>query len=96
MTLSKLKLAVLGALLVPMASVLAEEAPAAEAASDFSFSGNVGMYSDYIFRGYTQTKHQPALQGGFDMEHSSGLYLGTWASNVKWTTEGGYMDDNDL
>jgi uncharacterized protein (TIGR02001 family) len=96
MTLSKLKLAVLGALVVPMTSVLAEEAPAAEAASDFSFSGNVGMYSDYIFRGYTQTKHQPALQGGFDMEHSSGLYLGTWASNVKWTTEGGYMDDNDL
>ena len=44
MTLSKLKLAVLGALVVPMTSVLAEEAPAAEAASDWSVSGNVGLY----------------------------------------------------
>mgnify|MGYP006156260923 FL=1 len=95
MKLSTLKLAVLGALLTPMTSVFAEEAPV-EAASDFSVSGNVGMYSDYIFRGYTQTKHMPAIQGGFDIEHSSGLYLGTWASNVKWTTEGGYMDDNDI
>ena len=95
MKLSTLKLAILGALLTPMTSVFAEEAPA-EAASEFSFSGNVGMYSDYIFRGYTQTKHMPAIQGGFDIEHSSGLYLGTWASNVKWTTEGGYMKDNDL
>ncbi|MBT5411275.1 MAG: hypothetical protein HOK74_04445, partial [Nitrosomonadales bacterium] len=53
MKLSTLKLAVLGALLTPMTSLFAEEAPA-EAASEFSFSGNVGMYSDYIFRGYTQ------------------------------------------
>ncbi len=40
---------------------------AEDAASDYSFSANVGLYSDYIFRGYTQTQGQPALQGGFDM-----------------------------
>ena len=96
MTLSKLKLAVLGALVVPMASVLAEEAPAAEAASDFSFSANVGLYSDYIFRGYTQTENNPALQGGFDVEHASGLYAGVWASNVDWTTNTGAMSQNSL
>ena len=96
MTLSKLKLAVLGALVVPMASVLAEEAPAAEAASDFSFSANVGLYSDYIFRGYTQTENKPALQGGFDVSHSSGLYAGVWASNVDWTVQGGSMRDNSV
>ena len=96
MTLSKLKLAVLGALVVPMTSVLAEEAPAAEAASEFSYSANVGLYSDYIFRGYTQTKHQPAIQGGFDLEHSSGFYAGIWGSNVEWTTESGIMTDNSV
>ena len=92
MTLSKLKLAVLGALVVPMTSVLAEEAPpaAVEAPkSDFSVSGNVGLFSDYIFRGYTQTENNPALQGGFDVEHASGLYAGVWASNVDWTTNTG-------
>ena len=99
MKLTTLKMAVLGALMLPTMSVIAEEAATAAVEapkSDFSVSGNVGLFSDYIFRGYTQTKHQPAIQGGFDVEHSSGLYLGTWASNVKWTTEGGYMDDNDL
>ena len=95
MTLSKLKLAVLGALVVPMTSVLAEEAPAAEAASEFSYSANVGLYSDYIFRGYTQTQNNPALQGGMDVEHSSGFYAGTWASNVEWTTQG-TMNENSL
>ena len=95
MKLNKLKLAVLGALMVPLTAIHAEEAAPAET-SDWSISANVGLYSDYIFRGYTQTKHQPALQGGFDVEHSSGFYIGTWASNVKWTTEGSYMDDNDL
>lgn len=99
MKLTTLKMVVLGALMLPTMSVIAEEAATAAVEapkSDFSVSGNVGLFSDYIFRGYTQTKHQPAIQGGFDVEHSSGLYLGTWASNVKWTTEGGYMDDNDL
>jgi uncharacterized protein (TIGR02001 family) len=43
---------------------------------EFSFSANVGLYTDYIFRGYTQTQNEPAIQGGFDVEHSSGLYAG--------------------
>ena len=92
MEFKKVKLAVLGALMLPLsAAVVAEEAKSA-----FSVSGNVGLYSDYIFRGYTQTKNDPALQGGFDIEHESGAYAGVWASNVNWTTEGGYMDDNSL
>jgi len=93
-------------LMVPLTAIHAEEAAPAET-SDWSISANVGLYSDYIFRGYTQTKHQPAIQGGFDVEHSSGFYLGTWASNVAWTTEplgsdslpstsDGYMQDNSV
>ena len=35
-----------------------------------------------MFRGISQTNEKPALQGGFDLGHKSGLYAGTWASNV--------------
>jgi uncharacterized protein (TIGR02001 family) len=94
MKASKMKMAVLGALMLPLIPAVAEEAKGA--ASAFSVSGNVGIYSDYMFRGYTQTKEDPALQGGFDVEHESGAYAGVWASNVNWTTEGNYMDDNSL
>ena len=104
MKLTKLKMAVMAALLVPTMSTLAEtvdvvkqeEKRTEEKASDFSFSANVGIYSDYIFRGYTQTQNNPALQGGMDVEHSSGFYAGTWASNVEWTTAGGTMNENSL
>ncbi len=70
-------------------SALAQTPAAAPAApaSDHTFTGNVGLYSQYIFRGLTQTNRQPALQGGFDYAHSSGFYLGTWASNISWLKE---------
>ena len=57
---------------------------AAEAASPHTLSANVGLYSQYVFRGLTQTDRDPAIQGGFDYSHSSGFYLGTWASNISW------------
>lgn len=62
-----------------------EQAPA----SPHTLTGNVGLYSQYIFRGLTQTDRKPALQGGFDYSHSSGFYLGTWASNSSWLSDGG-------
>jgi uncharacterized protein (TIGR02001 family) len=45
-------------------------------------SGNVSMATDYVFRGWSQTDNQIAIQGGLDYAHDSGFYLGTWASNV--------------
>lgn len=56
-------------------------------ASPHTLTGNVGFFSQYIFRGNTQTNRDPALQGGFDYSHSSGFYLGTWASNISWLTD---------
>lgn len=56
-------------------------------ASPHTLTGNVGVYSQYIFRGLTQTNGDPALQGGFDYSHSSGFYLGTWLSNISWLTD---------
>lgn len=58
-------------------------APAAPAATpEHTLTGNVSLNSDYRFRGISQTWLLPAVQGGFDYAHSSGLYAGTWASNV--------------
>lgn len=45
---------------------------------------NVGVVSDYRYRGISQTRRDPALQGGIDYTHKSGFYLGTWASGIRW------------
>jgi uncharacterized protein (TIGR02001 family) len=49
---------------------------------DYTIEGNFGLFSDYRFRGISQTNLKPALQGGFDYAHKSGFYAGTWASSV--------------
>ena len=68
--------------------------------SPHSVTANLGFASDYRFRGISQTFEDPAIQGGFDYAHSSGFYLGTWATNVEplelagsnmeWDLYGGY------
>ena len=77
---SLITIAVLGALAAPSFVFAAEK----ETKSDFTTSGSVGLFSQYIFRGLTQTDRDPALQGNFDINHSTGLYLGMWGSNVSW------------
>lgn len=70
---------------VPTAVIAAE--------SPHSFSGNINLTSDYLFRGVSQTTNKPAIQGGFDYEHASGFHIGTWASNVDWVTT---KDNNSM
>lgn len=43
--------------------------------------------SQYVFRGLSQTDGKPAIQGGLDYAHPSGLYAGTWLSNISWFTD---------
>lgn len=74
----------------------AAHAPAMAEESPYTLSANIGLTSDYVFRGVSQTQNQPALQGGFDFVHSSGFYVGTWGSNVNWVEEGGYKDKNSM
>ncbi|MFZ9162326.1 MAG: TorF family putative porin, partial [Burkholderiaceae bacterium] len=57
--------------LTSFGAVAADKAPE----PDFSISGNFGLFSDYRFRGISQTDRAPALQGGFDLTHKSGFYL---------------------
>ena len=54
---------------------------------DYTLSYNVGVVSDYRFRGIAQTNFKPALQGGIDFVHKSGFYAGTFASNVNWVKD---------
>jgi uncharacterized protein (TIGR02001 family) len=77
---SLLVLAASAALAAPSLAT-AQQAPAA-AQSPHTFTGNIALVSDYRFRGISQTFEKPALQGGFDYAHSSGIYLGNWNSNV--------------
>lgn len=51
---------------------------------DYTLSYNVGVASDYRFRGIAQTSFNPALQAGVDFAHKSGFYLGAWGSNISW------------
>ncbi len=80
---SLLSLAVLGALSVPTLSFAADATPAtAVATPDWTFPSSIGMVSDYIWRGQTQTWGKPAVQAGIEADHASGLYAGVWGSNV--------------
>lgn len=66
-------------------AVQAADAPA----SPHTFTGNLTVASEYLYRGIAQTDGAPALQGGFDYSHSSGVYLGFWGSNVSWVSDTG-------
>ena len=43
---------------------------------------NIGVVSNYIFRGVTQTGDEGAVQGGIDYTDASGFYLGAWTSEA--------------
>lgn len=87
MKMKPISFLLLAAIAAPLAAQAAE--------SPHSLSANVGMTSDYIFRGISQTGGDPAIQGGLDYTHKSGFYLGTWGSNVGWIEDfQGYASGN--
>lgn len=75
------------AVLLPVAlsTLSAAVAFADEAAPDNSVSFNAAVTSDYRYRGISQTRLKPAVQGGIDYTNApSGFYAGAWASTIKW------------
>ena len=50
---------------------------------------NVGLSTDYRYRGISQTRLQPAASAGADYAHASGWYVGTWLSTLKWIQDAG-------
>ncbi|MBJ7494293.1 MAG: hypothetical protein JHC77_04610, partial [Opitutales bacterium] len=65
------------------AAAMADAAPAVAPASAWTQSGNLALSSNYIWRGVSQNDDKVALQGGFDVAHTSGLSAGVWASNIQ-------------
>lgn len=63
-------------------------ASSADAQEGPEIAWNVGVLSDYVFRGFSQTDEEVAVQGGVDMTVGS-FYGGVWASNVD------FGDDTD-
>ena len=62
-------------------------APVAASAAD-GLSYNVGAVTDYRYRGLSQSRLEPALQGGADFTRG-GFYAGAWASTIKWIKDSG-------
>jgi uncharacterized protein (TIGR02001 family) len=72
----------------PATPAAAEPAPA--------FTWNVGVVTDYRYRGVSQSRLKPALNIGADYAHASGFYVGTWASTIKWVKDSKGKADIEL
>lgn len=69
------------AVVAPTLAALVLAALPAVSHADLAF--NVSATTDYRYRGISQTRLKPAVQGGVDYSNG-GFYLGAWASNIKW------------
>lgn len=91
-----------GARLALLAAALALGSPAARAdeAPEHSFTGKLALYSEYEYRGISQTSGKPALQLNLDYAHRGGFYLGTFLSNIEWLKDtaraNGFSTNADL
>lgn len=89
------KLSLAAALTLAFAAMGAPVAHAEEAAPEHAVSFNAAVTTDYRYRGLSQTRVKPALQGGADYTHNpSGFYVGTWGSTIKWIKDFG--GDSDI
>ena len=64
---------------------LTGSAIAADIGSGFDLSGNATITSEYFWRGQDQNSNAPAFQGGLDLAHETGLYIGIWSSPVNFS-----------
>ena len=76
-------------LLVGVLAAAAASAQTKAPEPDYTLSYNVGATTDYRYRGISQSRLNPALQGGVDFTHKSGVYLGAWASTIQWIKDAG-------
>ncbi|MFN7222363.1 MAG: TorF family putative porin [Burkholderiales bacterium] len=92
--------ALTGIALFGAAKAHAQAAPAPAPTPEHTFATKVSVYSEYEYRGISQTSEKPALQLNLDYSHSSGFYLGTFLTNVKWLKDsakaGGFKTNADI
>lgn len=76
---------------------LATPAAAQDAPGPITVSGSAALVSDYRFRGVSMTDKEMAVQAGVEVAHESGVYVGTWASNLAgWGTFAGANMELDI
>lgn len=74
---------------VAAAALSAVAVPSIALAADSSVAFNAGVVTDYRYRGISQSRLQPALQGGVDFT-AGAFYLGAWGSTIKWIKDAPY------
>jgi uncharacterized protein (TIGR02001 family) len=65
----------------------ATPAAAPEPTPENTLVPKISLYTEYEYRGISQTAEKPALQFNLDYTHTSGFYLGTFITNIKWLKE---------
>lgn len=78
-----------------VAAAAATSLPSIAHAEDSPLSFNVALTTDYRYRGISQSRLKPALQGGADYAFTSGFYVGAWASTIKWIKDNGSIASVD-
>lgn len=82
--------------LLALSAVLVTSAlPTLSHAEDNPLSFNVSVASDYRYRGISQTRFTPALQGGVDYALPGGFYVGAWGSTIRWIKDAGTLGGVD-
>ena len=69
-----------------LAAAFGVSAPAFAADSELpgTFTGNVAIATDYMFRGISQSFNNAVVQGGLDWDTGAGFHFGTWGSAVNF------------
>ena len=76
------------ALALTSGAALAQTAAAPAAPEpESTLSYNIGVVTEYRYRGISQSSRNPAVQIGADYAHKSGFYIGAWHSTIQWITD---------
>ncbi len=79
------------------AAFMGSAAHAQEATPETTVAYNVGVATEYRYRGIAQSQKDPALSAGVDVTHNpTGFYAGAWASTIKWTKAVGGGGDVEI
>lgn len=80
--MNKIRMAALAASVAVLLPVAAQAQDAEDEAATWEIDGEIGLLSDYRFRGVSLSGEDPEVTAELSVAHESGFYAGTWLSNV--------------
>lgn len=75
----------IAALLACATGRLQAEPATADGSSSAAWSGGIYLASDYVYRGVSQSQHEPVWQAAVEFGAEAGAYVGAFASRVDYT-----------